>query len=70
MSRDRAKERIEALGGKVISSVSKATNYLVVGASPGTKLDKATKLGVATLDEPAFLSLIGATESPTPEARA
>jgi DNA ligase (NAD+) len=70
MSRDRAKERIEALGGKVISSVSKATNYLVVGASPGTKLDKATKLGVATLDEPAFLSLIGATESPAPEARA
>jgi len=61
LSRDQAKDRIEALGGKVISSISKKTDYLVVGASPGTKLDKATKLGVKTLDEPAFLALLEGT---------
>jgi len=58
MSREVAKERIEALGGKVTNSLSGATSYLVVGDSPGSKLDKATKLGVATLDEPAFLHLL------------
>ncbi len=58
MSREVAKERIEALGGKVTSTLSGATSYLVVGDSPGSKLDKATKLGVATLDEPAFLQLL------------
>jgi DNA ligase (NAD+) len=59
MSREVAKERIEARGGKVTNSLSGATTYLVVGDSPGSKLDKATKLGVATLDEPAFLALLG-----------
>ena len=58
MSREVAKERIEALGGKVTNSLSGATSYLVVGESPGSKLDKAAKLGVATLDEPAFLALL------------
>jgi len=53
-SREEAKERIEALGGKVTSGLSKKTDYLIVGESPGTKLDKATKLGVATLDEVGF----------------
>jgi DNA ligase (NAD+) len=60
MSREVAKERIEALGGKVTNSLSGATSYLVVGDSPGSKLDKAAKLGVATLDEAAFLSLLEA----------
>jgi len=60
MSREVAKERIEALGGKVTNSLSGATSYLVVGDSPGSKLDKATKLGVATLDEPAFVQLLEA----------
>ena len=59
MSREEAKARIEAAGGKVTSSLSSKTDYLVVGDSPGTKLDKATKLGVATLDEAAFVELLG-----------
>jgi DNA ligase (NAD+) len=57
-SREQAKERIEALGGKVTSSLSKSTDYLVVGQSPGSKLEKATKLGVATLDEAALVALL------------
>jgi DNA ligase (NAD+) len=61
MSREVAKARLEALGGKVTNSLSGATSYLVVGESPGSKLDKATKLGVAALDEAAFLALL---ESP------
>jgi DNA ligase (NAD+) len=58
MSREEAAERIEALGGKVTSGLSKKTDYLVVGESPGTKLDKATKLGVKTIDEAAFKELL------------
>ncbi len=61
MSREAAKARLEALGGKVTNSLSGATSYLVVGESPGTKLEKATKLGVATLDEAAFLALLATT---------
>jgi len=59
-SREEAKELIESLGGKVTDSVSKKTSYLVVGAEPGSKLEKARSLGVATLDEPAFTKLVGA----------
>jgi DNA ligase (NAD+) len=58
MSREAAKLRIEALGGKVTNSLSSKTDFLVVGESPGSKLDKATKLGVATLDEGAFTKLL------------
>jgi DNA ligase (NAD+) len=64
MSREVAKERLEALGGKVTNSLSGATSYLVVGESPGSKLDKATKLGVATLDEAAFLALLESGTTP------
>ncbi|MEZ5285516.1 MAG: NAD-dependent DNA ligase LigA [Vicinamibacterales bacterium] len=58
MSREDAAARIEALGGKVTGSVSKKTSFLVVGADAGSKLDKATALGVPTLDEAAFAGLI------------
>jgi DNA ligase (NAD+) len=59
LSRDDAGDRIRALGGKVSGSVSKKTDYVVVGDSPGSKLRKATDLGVRILDEDEFLKLIG-----------
>jgi len=58
MSREDAAARLQALGGKVTGSVSKKTSYVVVGADPGSKLEKARELGVPTLDEAAFLGLI------------
>ena len=58
MTRDEAEAAIERLGGKVSSSVSRKTTYLVVGEDAGGKLDKAQKLGVATLTEPEFQTLI------------
>lgn len=59
MEREKVQELIEGLGGKVTSSVSSRTDYLVVGESPGSKLGKARELGLATLDEREFLKLVG-----------
>ncbi|MGY2875557.1 DNA ligase (NAD+) [Marmoricola sp. URHA0025 HA25] len=57
-SRDGAKEAIVSRGGKASSSVSKKTDYVVVGDSPGSKADKAEQLGVPVLDEDAFKRLL------------
>ncbi len=57
-SRDEAKEEIQKRGGKVTGSVSKKTDYVVVGVEPGSKADDATRLGVTILDEKAFLKLM------------
>jgi len=59
MSREMAKERILALGGKVVGSVSKNTSYIVAGNEPGSKLKSAEKLGVKILDEKGFLNMLG-----------
>ena len=58
LKRDAAKDRIEAAGGKVSSSVSKKTDYVVAGEEAGSKLDKARELGIPLLDENALLELL------------
>ena len=58
MTRDEAGDRIKQRGGRLSSSVSKKTSYLVVGDNPGSKLDKAQNLGVIILNEEDFLRMI------------
>jgi DNA ligase (NAD+) len=59
MDREAAKEKIRAQGGDASESVSKKTSYLVAGAEPGSKYDKAQELGVKIIDEKEFLKLLG-----------
>ncbi|MCX8021725.1 MAG: NAD-dependent DNA ligase LigA [Syntrophorhabdaceae bacterium] len=58
MTRDEARTKVEALGAKTTSSISKNIDYVVVGEEAGSKLDKAKKLGLKTIDEEAFIQLI------------
>jgi DNA ligase (NAD+) len=68
-SREEAGELVGGHGGKVVSSVSKNTDYVVVGADPGSKYDKAKSLGVRTLTEGEFEALLeGKLVLPPPEA--
>jgi DNA ligase (NAD+) len=64
-SREQAKSLIEFRGGKVTDSVSKKTDYLVVGEDPGSKLQKARSLAVPVLDEAAFERMISSGEKPS-----
>ncbi len=58
MSRDAAKDKLEALGAKVSGSVSKKTDFVIAGVEAGSKLDKAQELGVAVLDEAQFIAML------------
>ena len=59
LTREQATERVLAAGGRVTSSVSKKTDYVVAGESPGSKLEKAGRLGVDVLDEAGLVELLG-----------
>jgi DNA ligase (NAD+) len=59
MSRQEAKDRIRELGGTAVESVSKNTDYVVVGENPGSKREKAKKLGVRVIGEEEFRGLVG-----------
>ncbi|MDX6528948.1 MAG: ligase [Blastocatellia bacterium] len=59
MTRDEARGLIESNGGRVISSVSKKTDFVLAGAEPGSKLDKAIELGVPVIDEAEFKKMLG-----------
>ena len=58
MTREEAKETIEALGGHVTSSVSNKTDYVVAGAEPGSKFNKAKELGIRIVDESDFRKML------------
>lgn len=62
MTREKAEEKIREKGGHVSSSISKSTNYLVKGENPGSKYEKAKKIGVKIINEQEFLNILGKKE--------
>ena len=58
MTRDEAKEKIRIAGGDISSSVSQKTDFVIIGHDPGSKYDKAKKLGVRIINEKEFLKMI------------
>jgi DNA ligase (NAD+) len=58
MTREEAKRKIESLGGKVVSSISKKTDFVIVGSDAGSKLEKAKTLGILLIDEQKFLNML------------
>ncbi len=64
LTRDKAKQKIEAAGGKVSGSVSKKTNYVVAGEEAGSKLDKARELNIPVLDEAGLWALLHSLPQP------
>ena len=64
LSREQAKEEIERRGGRVSGSLSRKTDFLVVGAEPGSKAEKAKTLSVAVLEEAAFEAVLAGKETP------
>lgn len=59
ISRDQAKEKIRSLGGEISESISKKTSYVIAGSEPGSKLERAKKLGVKIIGEKEFLKFVG-----------
>jgi DNA ligase (NAD+) len=59
MTREEAEQKIRAAGGRVTSAVSRKTDFVVAGSEAGSKLRKAAELGVKTLDEQAFMAMLG-----------
>ena len=66
MTREEASERIKQLGGKVSTSISKNTTYLIAGAAAGSKLTKAEKLGIPVMSETNLLDLLETEETALP----
>ncbi len=58
LTRSQAQELVESLGGRATGSVSKSTDYVIVGEDAGSKADDARRLGVKTLDENSFVELL------------
>ncbi|MEI8062801.1 MAG: BRCT domain-containing protein, partial [Verrucomicrobiota bacterium] len=69
ISRDDASRLIRKAGGKITGSVSKETDFVVAGESPGSKFDKARELGVRILSEKEFMKIIGYHPEKKPEAK-